>query len=74
MAAAPAFSAIAAATIEIVVPSYRQGDLVEFIAEIERLAVKPEILTAGLIETNLVVAVAVGPNKAGAKGEADVAP
>ena len=35
-------SALDAATIEIVVPSYRQGELVEFIAEIESLAVKPD--------------------------------
>ena len=35
-------SALDAATIEIVVPSYRQEELVEFIAEIESLAVKPD--------------------------------
>ena len=35
-------NALDAATIEVIVPSYRQGDLVEFIAEIEGLEVKPD--------------------------------
>jgi len=35
-------SALDAATIEITVPSYRQNDIVEFIAEVEKLEVKPD--------------------------------
>ncbi len=34
--------ALDAATIEVTVPKYRQGDVVEFIAEIEGLEVKPD--------------------------------
>lgn len=34
--------ALDASTVEVTVPSYRQGDIVEFIAEIEGLEVKPD--------------------------------
>jgi flagellar P-ring protein precursor FlgI len=35
-------SALDAATIKVTVPTYRQSDIVEFIADIEKLAVKPD--------------------------------
>lgn len=35
-------NALDAATIEVTVPSYRQSDLVEFVAEVEGLEVKPD--------------------------------
>ena len=35
-------AALDAATVQITVPNYRKGDMIEFIAEVERLNVKPD--------------------------------